>query len=333
MAKAIPPTLIGPYPGLDHTTTPFTRHRSTESIRHLQRADTPQLTLHDFHRCQQSPLLSTSPGYEQRRVKRKQSIDLRAGRPANAPLSCPTKPDSPLLIRPLPPRDQFASVLPHPHPHLYRPTTPRLQHTTTSPSLSSTVTTLQSTPTHTPIFRGGSPFERQRIDDRSELVEPLRTKRKFQSPKRAKRLPHPTDGSGSGGRIRDSSRGENDLWEVYAAVFDPPVEIEGGFAYGTHTGGAHCEGRIEGGFEASQDERGGKGSRFATTDVLEGSGPQQPDAVESASTPAHLQSDQVPAGTSSYSLSKFEFPVPPGQDNWAGTFGRHICNLCTTGAC
>lgn len=325
MAAGISPTLIGPYPGLELSTAAFTRHRSTESVGHLQRTGTPQLTLHDFHKCQQSPLLSNPPEYEHRSVKRRPSVNTFAGHPANAPFSWAARPASPPLIRPLPPRDQFASVLPHPHPHLS--TTPRLQHNTTSPSLSSTVTTLQSTPTHTPILRGGSSFERRGLDDRRELVEPLRAKRKFPSLKRAKRLPHPADGSGRGGGIgggsgsSSSSRAENDLWEVYAAVFDPPVELGGDIVSGTRRATEDREERV---FEAPQDVRGAKEVRFATGEVLDGSAGGYLHAADGSSKSTHPHQNQEPAGTSSYSLSKFEFPVPPGHDNWAGTFGKHL---------
>lgn len=310
MAAAITPTLIGPYSGHDITAAAFTQHRSTEDIGHVYRAGTPQLTLHDFHKRQQSPLLPTSPKYEHRRVKRRPSVNILAESPANAPL----------LIRPLPPRDQLASILPSPHPHPQPPTTPQLKHTTTSPSLSSTVTTLQSTPTHTPIFRGGSSFERRRINQGGELVEPLRTKRKFQSLKRAKRLPHTVDGSGSGSGLGSSSGAEDDLWEVYAAVFDPPVEFEEKIELQTRGSIEHREGRgIEGG-QARRAKGGEEGAHFATDEVRKGSGGQQTDFAEGSAKPAHSHHREEPAGTSSYSLSKFEFPVPPGHDN---TFGMH----------
>lgn len=152
--------------------------------------------------------------------------------------------------------------------------------TTASPSLSSTVITLQSTPTqHT----CGSSVESVGVRGRSELSEWISTKRHFESVRRAKRLPRYV------GSNRSSSDGQMGLWEVYAAVFDPPRDDVGAIMEEI---GAAARKKVE----DEEEHVTGRGSEDA-----------------------RRGNDNHP--TSSFSLSNFDFPVPPNHDNWVGTSG------------
>lgn len=109
----------------------------------------------------------------------------------------------------------------------YRPLSPDYapqQHNARSPSLSSTATTVPSTPEMTPIsLRSMSP-EFSILDEAMASAEPIRTKRNFPRFKQAKRLPR---WKGSGASYGPGIRGENnEFWEVYAAVFDPAVNFD-----------------------------------------------------------------------------------------------------------
>lgn len=296
-------------------------HPSTESFGPHHRPDTPQLTLHDYHKFQQSPLLSGSPDSERRRVRRKPSVaNFAPTPPAHAGFPWTSHSGSPHFIHSFAHPSLLLSSLPPP------PVTPRPRPTTASPSLSSTVTTLQSTPTHTPVFRGGSHFEQRRVNDRVELTEPIRTKRKFDSLKQAKRLPRRADaGGGSSGGEHDEQSGE--LWKVYAAVFEPSAEYQG-----------FEEELVD--LNEQSDEQAWLQPAPLFTDYA-ASPEDRRHRIHSEAPPADAN-DQGPANdltttdsawsreekettaTSSYSLSRFQFPVPPGQDNWTGTFGQ--CN-------
>jgi hypothetical protein len=148
-----------------------------------------------------------------------------------------------------------------------QPSTPQLA-SPTSPSLASTITTLQSTPTHSPIIPSGAPFERWAGEELAYVA----SKRKFIPLRQAKRLP----------------RRQSSDWCVYAAV-------------------------IEGGAEAVEqqvEQKRGRSVRFAGVSSVDSSSRQ--DAV---SEPKGATTD------STYTLSKFKFPEPPGH-TWTDTFGK-----------
>ncbi|PPJ53945.1 hypothetical protein CBER1_05847 [Cercospora berteroae] len=182
---------------------------SAESFHMLDHLDSPQLTLHEFHKFQQSPVLAASPELESRRIRRKPSaVNLATAhaRYTDPAAYCFDDPWTPSLILPRSP----ASASLHdfsPASSQHRPLTPRPRTYTASPSLSSTVDTLQSSPFQTPLHQGCSRAEHEE-EDRSDFGEPIRTKR----------------GGGSG------SGGSGELWEVYAAVFEiedvGPVVVE-----------------------------------------------------------------------------------------------------------
>lgn len=296
--------LVNDRPGLATPSASLANEPSADSFISLYRYDSPQLTLHDFHKFQQSPVLLASSEVDVKRLRRKPSTVNLA---ASAPLLTDHRHWSPSAILPRKQthtlsQQDFVSSLPH------APVTPRPRPCTASPSLSSTVTTLQSSPTHTPIFRRVADSERVTDGDRIELTEPIRTKRKFDTPRRAKRLPRFHGGGESGG----GSSGQGELWEVYAAVFDPPLDQGAGDAVSTAAESGVVGEASEGtGLAAAQTKRA---VRF------EGVGRQSEASARVCSDrPSDTQSRQA---TSSLSLSRFEFPKPPGQDNWAGTSGE-----------
>ena len=151
--------------------------------------------------------------------------------------------------------------------------------------------------------------------------EPIRTKRKFLPFKQAKRLPH-----------HSAHHGESEgTWEVHAAVVDIGVaigdlgEFEGEEA--GHVASAKSE-RAErrcpwvGGEEGSS-RRKGRLVRFEGVETEEkGSGTEDPASPESPL----LEKEKEPTLTSSFSLSKFKFPAPPGS-NWEGTFGKILTQI------
>lgn len=190
------------------------------------------------------------------------------------------------------------------------------------PSLSSTVDTLQSTPTQTPIQHGNLPVGKWRRLERSELTEPIRSKRKFPLFKRAKRLPHHP-------AIGTSGDGSGRLWEVHAAVFD----IEATPGYGSLD-------RFERGNRKRND------TNPPLPQSLKQSATKAPPSVptnRSAFSPAdsrpnrsrgrsvrfqgiedridsrlsrvaqslNSEEEKDPSLSSSFSLSKFKFPEPP----------------------
>ncbi|KAF7186030.1 hypothetical protein HII31_12631 [Pseudocercospora fuligena] len=275
-------------------------HGSNDSFISLYRHDSPQLTLHDFHKFQQSPVLSAPPEFDFKRLRRKPSTpDLAA-----APLGY-TDHWSPSAILPRQTHSlsQQSPITPSFSP---LPVTPRLRPSTTSPSLTSTVTTLQSTPAQTPIYRAAAPQERGWEDDHLEVSDHIRTKRKFEPLRRAKRLPRQrVDSSGSG-------QGADELWEVHAAVFDPPLDEKWfkGVSRLTEQDHQHAHRQKH----KFQHERAGVHQQVN----------ENPPSNSEAPTPEawHAQHQQAHFPTSSLSLSKFDFPNPPGRDNWEGTFGH-----------
>lgn len=258
----------------------------------LIRQDTPELSLHDYWRWQYSPVLSASPESDYRRVRRKPSIQNLTGRSALSAFSW-----TPSSIPPLPIHDFGAR-----DSHLQHPSTPRPRAYTASPSLSSTITTLQSTPTHTPILRGGSFDERRREFDRCEFEAPISTKRKYPSVKRARRFPRQPAGG--------QSSQDSGIYKVYAAVFDVSGDQGGLKEESGKAGEQHPRS------QAAPNSRNDRAVRFTGVDT------RRSNSI--ASTPSSGQSlhrrDQT--ATSTYSLSKFEFPAPPNKDNWAGSLGK-----------
>jgi hypothetical protein len=286
--------------------------RSPRTITSLHQVDVPHLSLHEYHRRQNSPLVSPSPELDFKKVRRKPSIADLSTSPVKGDIRfAPSSNTPPSLYsfsqRDLPPRL-------HPHP----PTTPITRAYPASPSLSSTVTTLQSTPTHTPIFRGDAQFVQRRTDERTALEEPLRTKRKFDSLKRAKRFPRQASSGSSDSR-------DGGLWEVYAGVFDIAGD-QGGLSEESlrrveDFRASHEKQRPADDFAATfPTTREARSVRFKEVEHEHRSSSRHTRA--SSRTPGLPEKD--PTATSSFSLSKFEFPAPPGQDNWAHTSGKYI---------
>lgn len=277
------------------------------------------LTLHDYHKLQQSPHLPASPDFDNRRVRRKPSVANLVVAPAQEGFPWTSTSASPHLIHSSAPHPLLLSSLPPP------PTTPRPRANTASPSLSSTVTTLQSTPTHTPVLRGGSNFEQRRLNERIELKEPLRTKRKFDSLKKAKRLPRRADGGG-GASGQQSIERDGAIWQVYAAVFEPSAvyqDFDEDLSEQS-SGQSWLQPAPLFAHQSQPPNAKTRTVRFRETDPT--ADPQAPGATAAAAaestTPSTWSREKEEAtATSSYSLSKFQFPAPPGQDNWSGTFG------------
>ncbi|CZT16162.1 uncharacterized protein RCC_12213 [Ramularia collo-cygni] len=271
------PVWLDPYSLLDGSTTADSR--LLDSGVSLIRQDTPQLTLEDYRRWQYSPVPSASLQLEHRRIRRKPSIQNLTGSSAHSAFV-----RTPSSIPPPPINDFGAhgSLLQHPQ----QPSTPRPRAYTVSPSLSSTITTLQSTPTHTPILRGGSAEEQTGQHDRCELIG---TKRKYSSVKRARRFPREE-------ADRQGSR-ESGIFKVYAAVFDLSGEEKGLSKEATLPAAT-----------ISKD-------RALHPTVLDIRHNQDVSRTPGSGESLHRRDQTV---TSSLSLSKFEFPAPPNKDNWAG---------------
>lgn len=166
-----------------------------------------------------------------------------------------------------------------------------------SPSLSSSVSTLQSTPTHSPIAPEGDLLERLRP------TRGVSTKRKFPLLRQPKRLP----------------RREESAWCVYAAIVDRGV------------GESEQRVRVSGSEDSDQEAgnsvvglgvgvKRGRGVRFAGI------------ATKSSSTlpPNSSGDEKEPTAGSTYTLSRFRFPPPPGH-NWAGTFGKPLLHSAANG--
>lgn len=303
MASAATPLLNTP-PERNLTTFELHGRKSSEPVgRPLCRPPTPFVSLHQFHQFQHSPALSTSPDLDYKRVRRKQSFADLVRLPF-APASLPTQGTSflpsqnslPSLLPPL-------SSIPVPRP------------STTSPSLSSSVDTFQSTPTHTPIQHGGSSFGQWSNFERVELSEPIRTKRKFYQLKPAKRLPHYTALHEDGDAV----------WEVHAAVVDLGQfdfgELEdlgqGGEAYLTGEKGKQPEHTAPSPVDGQSSGPRGRTVRFEGFETGSSSGTD----TSGISQPTRSAQEKDPTLTSSFSLSKFDFPPPPGH-TWTGTFGN-----------
>ena len=293
--------LLARHPGYNLTTFELRSQNSSDIV---ERPATPHLTLHQFRKFQQSPFYSSSPDDDYKRVRRKQSFEHLAQPPFNSAPRLEPVTSLSHSVHSTSPQNFLPSLLPP------LPLTPVPRPGTAAPSLSSTVDTLQSTPTHTPIQYAGTPFGQWRDFERVEPNEPIRTKRKFKQLKLAKRLPHHVaqhDGSGA-------------VWQVHAAVVDIGAgersltdlrEGASGSSGGFYQGGTreqpvwHSSGRK------------GKLVRFEGLDKKSSGGA----AGVPGSETSRPSKGKEPTLTSSYSLSKFQFPVPPGHD-WAGTLGE-----------
>ena len=186
-------------------------------------------------------------------------------------------------LAPLPRRQQELELAPSALP---RQPTPQ-HRTPTSPSLSSSITTLQSTPTHSPIVPGGADGEWQ-----STGGVQVSSKRKFPFVL-AKRLP------------RRATR----EWCVYAAVIEGRPE---GLDASNHSAESESESDSVQEAETQPVAYGRERSvRFAGLERETLSGTEQSSSGEDKNTNAG----------STYTLSKFKFPQPPGH-TWAGTFGK-----------
>lgn len=260
-----------------------------ESLHLLDHLDSPQLTLHDFHKFQHSPVLASSPELEYRPLRRKASaLDLTTAQTRYTDPAIYWPDDAvwtPSLILPRTPHTTSHSDF-SPFPLHHRPLTPRPRTYTASPSLSSTVDTIQSSPFQTPVYQGRSRIGYEEEEQRTGFSEPIRFKRKFDSLKRAKRLPH---------SISDSSTGQGELWEVYAKVLSVEEDIE------------QVAERVE--------LRKGKSVRFTTATDKENS--------VSRTSAEGIQEKRGGHPTSSVSLSRLDWPLPPSHDNWQGTFGEY----------
>lgn len=276
---------LDPYSLMEDSTA--AESRSVDSGISFARHDTPQLSPHDYRRWQYSPVRSNSPELDHRRIRRKPSIHNLTGRTAHSTFA-----RMPSFVSPLPVHnfDLHESQL---H-QLHQPRTPRPRAYTASPSLSSTITTLQSTPTHTPIFRGGSFDERRTAYERNELETGITTKRKYSSVKLARKLPRQ--------QRSEEGSGESGIFKVYAAVFDISGEGEGLSK--------------ESSSQAVPISKQARGVQFAETDILHDYD------ISSTSISGQSLHRRDQTGTSSFSLSKFEFPAPPNKDNWAGTLSK-----------
>lgn len=238
------------------------------------------------YRDHQSSPTFAKPPVVPKRVRRKQSVEDLVGLP-------------PTVLTPrLPPassRPPRYTVVPNSSVKLVA--TPR-RPTTVTPSLSSSITTAPSTST-SECF---SPVAWQPLEWTWPVTtsqEPIRTKRRFTSLKQAKRLPHREGG----------------LWEVHATVTDL-----GRADFRGHSSADSTE------YESSKDlDTWSQVSETPSDQPSEHtSRPKQrtvrfeglSSTFASSRNSKSLEKDL----TSSFSLSRFQFPEPPSC-GWQGTFG------------
>ncbi|KAK0954568.1 hypothetical protein LTS01_023834 [Friedmanniomyces endolithicus] len=156
-----------------------------------------------------------------------------------------------------------------------------------SPSLSSSITTLQSTPTYSPVPAGGGPFDQWQ----GAAFTQVSSKRKFPFTQ-AKRLP----------------RRAVSAWCVYAAVIEQGIEKDLEVSDSTVESESEAERDSE---EQRIEVRRGRSVRFAEPKKETSSGAEQSTSGE--------EKDATTGST--YTLSNFKFPQPPGHA-WAGSFGH-----------
>ncbi|CAK3755153.1 Hypothetical predicted protein [Lecanosticta acicola] len=294
---AVPPALATVPSAFSFNTSAFECPQTNASPRAsaYRRPETPQLTLHEYRRFQQSPVLSASPELDHRRLRRKASSANLAGSPLATAFAWGPSSSLPDRVESQASRSFLPSFLPPP------PTTPEVRPATGSPSLSSTVTTLQSTPTHTPDCRRVSAYPHETHHQHAQCAVPISSKRKFTSFQHAKRFPRRADSS--------STEGGNGLWEVYAEVFDL-AQSDGEGAAAHVTVDRESSGKLwEPTDTAEPVARRERCVRF------EGVGDLAGNAGDSAAA-ASIGEEKDSTATSTFSLSKFEFPAPPGHDNW-----------------
>lgn len=314
---AVSPALASMPSAFSFDTTTFECRRPDGSPHSHRRPDTSPLTLHEYHKFQQSPMLSAYHELDYRRLHRKpSSADLISARdwptaedaasPSLAAFAWGPSSNSPAHADSLAPHELLPSFLPPP------PTTPQVRPSTASPSLSSTVTTLQSSPTHTPVCRGATACAQPPPDEPVKRARPLSSNRKFPDLQRAKRLPRPAASSQS------STQSGNELWEVYAAVFDPAADqggAPGGTTHVTPTSSSGAAEQLQPTIQACSLPRRERYVRF------EGLSASTTDFSRESSSGLGIVDEKDPTATSTFSLSRFEFPAPPDQDNWGNTRG------------
>jgi hypothetical protein len=290
--------LLGEHLDINLTTLALPRNFS-KPFGSAEHPPSPQITLHEFRKRQQGPSLAPSPDFHVRPLRRKAS----SASLSSSVFAAEAREASVVRELPLVQSASSNDILP-PLPSLF-PTTPQQDGAAASPSLSSTVTTLPSTPTQTPSSHCTDLRTQYSQEERVALVEPLQTKRKYPCTKQYKRLPRRAD----------------EAWRVYAAIVDESGggdgdEFERGPAAGAHASEAPRGGLVGGRRPRAEDGAGGKRDRsvrFAGiwTDSDVGS--------ESLETPEEREH----TADSTYTLSKFKFPTPPGY-GWAGTFGKTL---------
>ncbi len=262
---------------------------------------TPQLTLHRYHRYQNSPVLSSSPDLDDRRVRRKQSHAQLA--PEHSDVQQLQTPST-SSFRSLNSSPTQSFSLPFAPPPTFTPVA--ISRAAQLPSLSSTIDTLRSTPTHTPTQHGGSSLERSESFERIALAEPLRSKRKFSTIKPAKRLPHPTT-------LRSPEE-----WRVHAVIVDPDhVDATTGDldrfeqTEGERPTVPSIPQAIRYGSLHEKDEPhfgGRKGRSVRFEDIAN----QRSTGASHKSRSVKSSEGKDPSLSSTFSLSKFVFPEPPG---------------------
>ena len=268
----------------------------------------PHLTLHQFRKQQLSPVPASPPDLDYKRVRRKPSF-------TSTTQDTSTSTSSPLIVTSSAHQAHLSSLEPL-LPSLLPPSplTPTPRQAVYSPSLSSTVDTLPSTPSHTPLQYQEPAFGRWWSTEGVQPSEPVRAKRKL-SLKQAKRLPHPV--------VREVGSGigfGSGIWQVHAAIIDLPNDDDGGnrkFDSGVGVPEGHVtisqdeQSAEQPNAQSGANEKRGRSVRFKEENTH---------AWNDGKKPPNQPSSEGPL-TSSYTLSNFKFPAPPGQ-HWTGTFGR-----------
>jgi len=275
--------LMSPYPD-PNVTTLERRPNFSKPFQPPSQPSSSHMTLHEIRQRQQQCRLAPSPDIDSHALRRKHSRRDFAGdvRPAVA-IEAPVHPPAPLIVSS------------HPLPV---PSTPQHHPAVTSPSLSSTGTTLQSTPTQTPPAYLPTDNQRRRDVDIDDLVElKVRADRNFPYIKQAKRLPR---------------RAADNAWCVYAAVIGEGCEADIQPAAGVRL----VESKLEAGGRVARPERRGPARRDRSVRFA---GVWSESDLDSEKTTSGEEKDTTRDST--YTISKFKFPTPPGY-TWAGTFGK-----------
>lgn len=295
--------LLGPTPHPNVTSLESHVGRTLDPIDNSSRPTTPHVTLHQFHKLQHSPVPSSADS-DYKRVRRKPSFaSLIRLPPDSSRLPAPFTSSSNLLQS-----KSSQNLLPSLLPPL--PLTPLPRPSTYSPSLSSTIDTLPSTPTHTPIQRVFWPPEPWREFEQGGLSEPIRTKRKFLPLKQAKRLPHHSANQAK----------EESVWEVHAVVIDVGTGIgdleEFEQEHAAQVRGSQSVRALnQASVVRSEEESSRRKGRLVRFQDLENE--ESSSGVEDPASPTPQprgEEENRPELTSSFSLSNFKFPAPPGSN-------------------